>query len=287
MTDFQREREALGQWLNQLRREAGLNGKQLAKALGWHASKVSRIELGKQTATKADVTAWARAVSKPEAARELTARVTALEAHYVSHRRMLAQGHAGLQGFWAHHEESTTHVRGFEISLVPGLLQTAEYARCVFSAMAAFKKLPDDATDAVTARMARQRVLYDSRKRFHFLITSGALRTHTCPAEVMRSQLDRLVVVTTMERVRLGIIPDHVQYPVPPMHGFWIFDDRLVQVEVLAADLNLTDESDIRLHLEAFEQLAAVAVYGAAARAILVKMALDLPGEHAAAPNSQ
>jgi len=77
VTDFQREREALGQWLSQLRRDANLNGKELASLLGWHASKVSRIERGKQTATKDDVLAWARAVGKPEAAGELTARVTA------------------------------------------------------------------------------------------------------------------------------------------------------------------------------------------------------------------
>ena len=38
MTDFQREREALGLWLSQLRRDAGLNGKELAGLLGWHPS---------------------------------------------------------------------------------------------------------------------------------------------------------------------------------------------------------------------------------------------------------
>lgn len=277
MTDFQREREALGQWLSQLRRDAALNGKELAGRLGWHASKVSRIELGKQTASKDDVIAWARAVGKPEAAGELTARVTALETHYVSHRRMLAQGHTGLQRVWAAHEESTSYLRVFEAALVPGLLQTADYARYVFLAMAALKHLPDDTDMAIAARMERQRVLYDPGKRFHFVVTSGALRTRTCPAEVMRGQLDRLMVATTMERVRLGIIPDQAQLLLPPMHGFWILDDRLVQTEVLAADLNLTDESEIRLHVEAFDRLASSAVYGGTARAVLARLALDLP----------
>lgn len=276
MTDFQREREALGQWLSQLRRDAGLNGKELAGVLGWHASKVSRLELGKQTATKDDVTAWAGAAGRPEAAAELTARVTALEAHYVSHRRMLAQGHTGLQKVWATVEESTTHLRVFETALVPGLLQTAGYARHVFLAMAALKHLPDDADSAVAARMERQRVLYDPAKSFHFVITSGALRARTCTAEVMRGQLDRLTVATTMERIRLGIIPDQAQLALPPMHGFWIFDERLVLAEVLAADLNLTDESDVRLHAEAFDQLAASAIYGGSARALLARLALEL-----------
>lgn len=279
MTDFQREREALGRWLSQLRRDADLNGKELASRLGWPASKVSRIELGKQTASKRDVLAWARAVGKPESAGELTARVTALETHYVSHRRMLAQGHTGLQRSWAAQEEATTHLRAFEVAIVPGLLQTADYARHVFSAMAALKNLPDDTDTAIAARLERQRVLYDPRKRFHFVITSGALTTRTCPAEVMRGQLDRLIVATTMERVRLGVIPAAAQLLVPPMHGFWILDDRLVQAEVLAADLNLTDESDIRLHVKAFDRLASTAVYGSAARAILAQIAIDLAGD--------
>jgi transcriptional regulator with XRE-family HTH domain len=287
VSDFQREREALGQWLAQLRRDADLQGKELAGLLSWHASKVSRIELGKQTASKDDVTAWARAVGKPEAAGELTARVTALETHYVSHRRMLTQGHTALQRVWAANEDATTNLRVFESGLVPGLLQTADYARYVFRAMAELKQLLDDADTAVAARMERQRVLYEPAKRFHFVVTSGALRARTCPAEVMRGQLDRLMVATTMERVRLGIIPDETQLRVPPMHGFWILDERLVQTEVFAADLNLTDESEIGLHIEAFNRFASSAVYAAAARAVLAKLALELPDGEIAEINSQ
>jgi transcriptional regulator with XRE-family HTH domain len=287
VTDFQREREALGLWLSQLRRDAGLNGKELAGLLGWHPSKVSRIELGKQTASRDDVGAWARAAGKPEAAGELTGRVTALEAHYVSHRRILSTGHAGLQRFWAGQEEAAGYLRGFEVALVPGLLQTADYARHVFAAMSALKNLPDDLDAAVAARVERQRVLYDPAKRFHLIVTAGALRARTCPAEVMRGQLDRLVVATTMQRVRLGIIPDQAQLAVPPVHGFWIFDDRLVQVETLAADLNLTDESEIRLHAEAFSRLADAAAYGAAARAVLARLALELNDDTAPAADSQ
>lgn len=287
MSDFQREREALGQWLCQLRRDADLNGKELAGRLGWFPSKVSRIELGKQTASKDDVAAWARAVGKPEVASELTARVTALETHYVSHRRMLAQGHTGLQKVWAAHEESTSYLRAFETALVPGLLQTADYARYVFLAMADLKQLPDDTNTAVAARMERQRVLYDSTKRFHFVVTSGALRARTCPAEVMRGQLDRLMVATTMERVKFGIIPDQAQLRLPPMHGFWILDDRLVQTEVFAADLNLTDESEVRLHVEAFNRFASSAVYGGAARAVLAQLAIELPEQELRGQHSQ
>ena len=287
MSDFQREREALGQWLSQLRREAGLNGKQLAERLRWHASKVSRIELGKQTATKNDVAAWARAVGRPEALNELAARVAALETHYVSHRRMLSQGHAATQRAWNSAESATASLRVFESALVPGLLQTADYARFVFSRMADLKQIPNDADNAVHARIERQRVLHDASKRFHFVLTAGALRARPCPLAVMRGQLDRLVVASTLDTVRLGIIPDHAQLPIPPMHGFWILDDNLVQVEVFAADLNLTEESEIKLHVEAFNRFASCAVYGSTARALLTRMALDLADDRTKKTDSQ
>lgn len=70
-TDYQSGREALGARLRELRTEAGLQGRELADRLGWQRSKVSRLENGKQTATAADLQAWAQAL---ERAASLTAR---------------------------------------------------------------------------------------------------------------------------------------------------------------------------------------------------------------------
>jgi len=279
VTDFQRERESLGQWLAGLRREAGRNGTEPAGRLNWHTSKVSRIELGEQTATRNDVAEWARAVNRPEVAAELTARVVAPETHDISHRQVPAQGHTDPQRERAGDESNTSLLRAFEIALVPELLQTPEYARHVLLAMAGLKQLPDDADSAVAARMECQRALRDPRKRFHFVLTTAALRARTCPPDVMRGQLDRLAAATTMDRVRLGIVPDEVQLTVPPIHGFRILDERLVHTEVFATDLNLTDEAQIRLHLRVFHRFASAARYGAQARSILAELALELPRE--------
>ncbi|GAA1313269.1 hypothetical protein GCM10009647_039020 [Streptomyces sanglieri] len=70
-TDVQTAREALGARLRELRAEAGLEGKDLAARLGWQASKVSRLQNGKQTPTRADLTAWAHAVEQSDAEAEL------------------------------------------------------------------------------------------------------------------------------------------------------------------------------------------------------------------------
>jgi len=53
-------REALGHRLRDLRKDAGLTGRQLALAAGWHNSKVSKIEYGRQTPTEDDIRLWCR-----------------------------------------------------------------------------------------------------------------------------------------------------------------------------------------------------------------------------------
>lgn len=55
---------------------------------------------------------------------------------------------------------------------------------------------------------------------------------------------------------------------------FHVYDDTLVSVELLSAQVNVTRPSEIALYLEAFEQLRKMAVYGADARALIVE-ALD------------
>ena len=73
MSSFQRAREALGLRLRELRRDAQLTGRELAQSQGWHPSKVSKIEAGKQTPSQADIRAWAVACRRPDLARDLVA----------------------------------------------------------------------------------------------------------------------------------------------------------------------------------------------------------------------
>lgn len=278
MTDFQREREALGAWLHRLRRDSGLNGKELAARLGWAASKVSRIEHGRQTPTEQDVAAWAAAVGCPGAAEELTARLSALDSHYVSWRRSLHAGHAPRQRVGAELDAQTGLLRAFEPGMIPGLLQTAEYARTVFTALVELNGTPGDVAAAVRARMERQQVLYEPGREFHFLVTAAALRSRLCRTDAHRGQLDRLLAVGSLANVRLGVVPDSAPLPLAPLHPFWIFDDRLVQAEVWTAELNITEPHEIELYVRVFDTYARAAVYGAEARRVITHVLQELSG---------
>ncbi|EWS93480.1 regulatory protein [Streptomyces filamentosus NRRL 11379] len=143
-TDFQTARVALGARLRELRSEAGLNGKGVAEALGWQRSKVSRLETGKQTPTASDLTQWSQAVGRPDVATELRGRLVGLESQYRSWRRQLAGGHRARQELGVTETTVTQLIRGVEVSRIPGLFQTADYARHTFEANAEFRRIPRD-----------------------------------------------------------------------------------------------------------------------------------------------
>jgi len=127
-------------------------------------------------------------------------------------------------------ETTAATIRAFEADVVPGLLQTADYARHLLRRLVAFRGLPDDVERGVRARMVRQEVLYDPDKQLRFLLTEAALRYQPCPRATLRGQLDRLLAVFGLATVEVGILPFDLELPVVPSHGFWIFDDRLVLV---------------------------------------------------------
>jgi transcriptional regulator with XRE-family HTH domain len=271
-------RDALGARLRELRQQAGINGKQLAESLGWQNTKISKIELGRQTPTANDITAWTRATGSEQAREELLATLHNLELQYAEWRRLLRTGTRANQQAAIELEARTKLIRAFECSWVPGLLQTAEYARHRFAEAVELHEVADDIEEGVRARMRRQEILYQPGHRLHFVITEAVLYYQLCPPEVLAGQLDRTLAVTSLRNLRLGIVPFAVRLPVSPRHGFWIYDDTLVRVETLAAELNLVQPQEIALYAKAFHQLATAAVYGAEARRLITRAAERLSG---------
>jgi transcriptional regulator with XRE-family HTH domain len=129
VSSFQRARQALGLRLRELRRDARLTGRQLAAVHGWHPSKISKIEGGKQTPSESDIQAWVQACGQPELAAELVASLRTLEGQYVEFRRMFRAGQRATQEAVAEIEGESESIRNCESTFVPGLLQTPEYAR--------------------------------------------------------------------------------------------------------------------------------------------------------------
>lgn len=283
MASVDEARTALGKRLRELREGARLTGKQLAELLSWPPSKVSKLELGRQTPTDDDLRAWTHATQSEAITDELLASLHTLETQHAEWKRILKVGLRSHQEELFEQDDQITRYRVFESTFVPGLLQTAEYARSRFARAVMVHKTPNDINEAVRARMQRQEILYRPDKRFHFVLTEAALRYRLCPIDTMIAQLDRLVSLTALRNLKLGIIDFSTPYVSDPRHGFWLLDDDKVRVETYSAQLNLHQPPDIELYAEIFEQLAAVSSYGTQARAILTRIMDDLAAEAEAA----
>jgi transcriptional regulator with XRE-family HTH domain len=198
-------RRQLGRELRKLRELAGLHLDQLAAELRCSPSRVSRIET-------------ARIRISPGTVHEILD-VLGIRGDRRTQLVNLAR-QAEEPGWWQAYTESLTYeyatyialeaeasaIRNFEPLVIPGLLQTEEYARAVIGKGIPGRELDVDAR--VAARIARQGVLRDDNPlRLFLLLGEAALRRPVGGAEVMRAQLTRLRQLAGRDGIRLQVVP--------------------------------------------------------------------------------
>ncbi|MEV7275436.1 helix-turn-helix transcriptional regulator [Streptomyces sp. NPDC093111] len=271
-TDYQQAREALGARLRELRSTcpAGrLTGQQLARLLGWPGSKVSKLENGRQTASPEDLRAWAEATGQPDVYPELAARLAGFESHIRSWRRSLANGFKPMNEGLTAEIERSSEIWVWEEAVVPGLMQTPEYARHVIQRYAELLGVTKGVEDAVRTRARRQEWLYRPGRKARVLVWEAALRSLICPPSVLDAQLDRLTGMLGMDTVDLGIVPFAAPVKIVPANGFWVLGDRLVVAEDWHAELWLDDADNIALYKKVWKTLRESAVHGSDAHHVI------------------
>ncbi|MFC8512008.1 helix-turn-helix domain-containing protein [Streptomyces sp. NPDC057257] len=277
-TDYQQARIALGARLHELRTEASLTVRELAERCGWPFSKVSKLENARQTATKKDLETWAAGVGRPDVAVELVGKLDGMESTYRSWRRQLAGGHRVVQDALGAQHEKTRVFQAFSGTIVPGIFQTAEYARSALARYADLHGVTRDIEAGVASRIRRQAGLYSAEKTYRVLIWEAALYVRICSADVLRAQLDRLVSVNGLGTVELGVIPLNADVRLAAGDDFWIYDGKLVITETWHTEMWLDGPDDVALYSKIWDALAEGAVYGHAAHRVLMRSraALDL-----------
>lgn len=277
-------REALGHRLRDIRKDAGLTGRRMAALAGWHSSKISKIEYGRQTPSEDDIRVWCELTGVSDQIPDLIAAVRHIESMYVEWRHGLGTGVKRRQRAWLALEQQARLLRWYEPVLVPGILHTAEYASAIIRRVVDFYQVPDDVDQAVATRMERQHILYRGQRRFHFVLAYQALLTMVGDPAIMVGQLDRLLAVMSLPRVTLGVIPPHTEYRVPS-NQFVVFDDRFVNVETVSAELTISQPREIALYAKAFDELSQQASYGQAARLLITAALANLRAEPEAEPS--
>ncbi|MEV7287722.1 helix-turn-helix transcriptional regulator [Streptomyces sp. NPDC093252] len=268
----QAAREAVAQRLKELRADAGISGSELAGRCGWSHSKTSRIEGARTPPSADDIRRWCAACGAAGQAADIVAQSRTAESLYTEWRRKVRTGLKQLQRSYVPLFEATTLFRVYSPTMVPGLLQTEGYARGLMTSITRFRDVPDDTADAVAARLERSRVIHAPGRRFVLVIEEGVLHHQLGDHDAMAAQLGHLLTAGALPQVSLGIIPAATAArPMWPLELFHVYDDTLVSIELLAARVQVTQPSEVALYVAAFEELRRMAVYGAQARALILR----------------
>ncbi|MCC3779425.1 helix-turn-helix transcriptional regulator [Streptomyces sp. UNOB3_S3] len=263
-----RSRQELAASLKGLRKRSGLSGDRVARRMNVSQSKVSRIENGKVRPSIVDVEHYLRAVDAPaDLVTDVMALARITNTEWQDFRNLRRKGLDKKQQELAALEKSSTEFRFFLLSMITGLLSTPDYIR------ASLAHVPGDHNRTVTRKLERQEVLYDTTKRFTFLLSELALKWPLVPAPAMAMQLDRLVSVSRLPSVRLGVIPAQGHMPVAPMDTFTVYDTNLATAETTTGVVILRDPRDVAAYLELFSILESYALFDNDARGYLTEHA--------------
>jgi transcriptional regulator with XRE-family HTH domain len=264
-------RRRLGAALRALRARSGLSGAALGQALGWTQTQVSRTELGQRPVSAEDVSRWAEATGAPPgASSELEALLDQATRELRSWWDVHAAGMTRRQQEIASLERRAERISNFQL-VVPGLLQTADYARRAL----ALADVSDqrDVAAAVAARMRRQEILYDPARRFDYVLPESALHWDLAGGRpAMQAQADRLISVDSLPNVSVAVLPFTATPPILPTSGFVIYEvpgEPLVLIETLTDELLFGGSREVAAYRSAFAGLQAAAVTGEDAHALI------------------
>lgn len=273
-SSVQEARKALAQRLREVRLDAGLTGREVAARCGWHPAKSSRLENARATPSDADIRAWCRACHAEEQIADLIASSRLADSIYVHWKRLHRAGMRRAQEEFVPLFERTRHFRVYCSNVIPGLVQTQEYAAALLSMVSEFQGTPDDSAEAAAARVARSHVIREGDHRFVLLMEEDVLYRHGGDSAMMASQLGYLLAAMALPSVCLGVIPRGAPRRIWGLEAFNIFDDQRVHVELLTARVTVTQPSEIATYVKAFKRLAEMAVYGERTRKLIIT-ALD------------
>ena len=254
------QRLVLGGHLRRLREEASITTEQAAGAIRGSHSKISRMEHGRVGFKDRDIADLLTLYGVTSGEEREALLKLAREANTPG----WWQGYSDILPHWVEPyfglEAAASIIRIYELQFVPGLLQTADYARAIIRLGNASTE--EDVTRRAEARIARQEILTrENPPRLWAVMDDGALRRSIGGKAVMREQIRHLARMCEHPAVTLQILPFQVGGH-PAMGGpFTILrysepDLRdVVYIEQLTSALYLDKAAEVDSYLEVMEQL--------------------------------
>jgi transcriptional regulator with XRE-family HTH domain len=267
----------IGLILENAAKEARLSQAELSRWLGWSQSRVSRVFSGTRPPGERDVVAIAaicRVMGDDRAHLLKLAKQISEPTWLQEYGTRLPARLRTLVGY----EEVAAEITDFETSVVPGLLQTPDYARAVLSAQATIPR--DEVDDRVAARIARQNIYsQEHRPVCYFFMEEFALLRTGPGRQVMSDQLYHLIQMSVRPYINLRIIPDAVGFH-SGRKSFRLMEfHSLNPVVFLEAETGvqfLQQKDTVAAYRQIIDQLGAIALSEGQSREWLVRLASTL-----------
>jgi transcriptional regulator with XRE-family HTH domain len=268
--------------LKRLREASGLTQEEVAERLDWHATKVFRIETGRTGPHPNDVRVMldVYGLTDREQREALVQLAKDARQHgwWYSYRDVLASRYEMYIGL----ESEASTIRNFQLAVIPGLVQTPDYARALVRG--GRFELDADAVDRlVEVRLTRQQLLTKpDRPRFWVILDEAAIRRTIGGAEVMRAQLDYLNEVAGQSKTTVQVVPYGAGAHPGTTGSFVVLgfpapaDPDVVYLETIGGNLYVDKPEEVQLYAAAFDQLRAVALSPDDTRAMLRAVSRDL-----------
>ena len=257
-------RRRLGQELRQLREAAELTIEEVAERLEVSQAKISRMETGRVGVRPRDVSDLLDQYEIHGRHRDdlLTlTREARQQGWWHSYSDVLSEG----TDIWVGLETEAAGIRLYEVQLIPGLLQTSEYARAVLRAHYRSEQSPEQIEQRVKFRMARQQLVIEQNNTpIWAVLDEAVLRRQIGPPETMQSQYRRLLEFSEEYNITIQVLPfDAGVYSGVP-GGFWIMqlaqpDPEVVVIEHRGGDLYIERPEEVAAYTHVFDRIRATA----------------------------
>jgi DNA-binding XRE family transcriptional regulator len=275
-------RRRLGTELRKLRESNGFKLEEVAAQLGVAPSTLSRIETGKAPTKSAYLNQMLEMYGVVEQSQRQVLVDMAREGHrkgwWAAYDDVLPSGFNIYVGL----EAETATVRSYEISVVPGLLQTPDYARAVLREMNP-RHGAEQIDRLVDLRMERQlRLEGDSPLELWAILDEAVIRRPVGGKQIMREQLEHLLDMAPRPGITLQVLPFDCGAHAGHGGPFSILefpnrtDSEVAYVESVAGHLYLEKDRDVRAQVEAFDRLRAAALAPAASTDLIALVAREL-----------
>jgi transcriptional regulator with XRE-family HTH domain len=246
-----------GRQVRRARRAAGWTLAEFGQRIGYDPGAISRIENGRRPPTEL----FARMCD-----RAFPDRDGWFSEFYAESRTWIAT--PPWFRSWIDHEQRAAALRIWQLGVMSGLLQTADYARAI---LAAEPGVTDDEVDArLAARLERQTILTrDDPPTVWFLVDEGALSRRIGPPEVMGAQLARLAGVARLPNITIQVVPSTAH---AGLLGGFALTERAAYIETAVAGQVFEDTEIITALLTRFDTLRSEAFRASESLALIERM---------------